>query len=1217
MKYKIINSNLSGGKIPEILGVDLNPVNKTDYMNKKAPFYFNLDKNPVVSSNNNLYSYDFVYKPESQVLQIDNNLDLRLTGRFDALVPPVPSPTYVPSREDIHRIILVNGLEIPYFYGLIHNNKELFGKIKLLFQYIDWEIQPDGSKRKITVIKNESDIINFIDSMFIISDELNVLVSLSKSLNNIIDKYIFINKFYEFLEMVTWTPSIDYSIADVTDPAFNFTNIPTVPADKKKRDYKQMQKIINEGNFSQLAPDGQIIFDKFVLGSDSKFLSDEKKLDYIKFITWMDFLLGKLGNLFDTTATRTDTGKINLINLIDLYSGYIPIFKDSINPKFDDRLQVCKFVNTIDKINVRDLKRIIFGEAIGLYNLAKLLDKIKNWPINQFANNTNNINIHWILILSYFDMRINQNQISQGRYINALPINKTEALTNLFDNNRSDINKELTNRELYKTTLYFAGLGTGPEIYRGTPIVNYFDLGLNFPVCVENTILQFVKCLFWDYTRQSFAPNPLGLSENNFLVKFMEEYNKTSTQTDQIVEIFVRPLINLTGIDYVKVKGSTKYEYNATDSNFVKTLLYLLKNITPSELLTNRAVSTNSLDDDITELNTILSPYNFEVEISDEPTSRRHDSKKVELRKNGNNVLIVMLYKNQHGDPFKPQDDIDIYDIERKIHRFINYFEKNNDISCESCEYWFNPNKIIRTGLLENQYFNSSNIYWLNFINPININCIIEYIVNNTIFSQTLKNNLIIQYFEILNKVLKIQGDNKKEFYKNNFNFVYQYFKNLLIYIDINEYPIIYEESKQFINNNIDFIVYKPLGERTVLGYLIYNNPYNLKINSLIYFIELIISNNEDILANYDRYLDVPLNIFLQLYVQRPGFITKNEDVLHIISLLSKNKKVLIEFYGKPEDITIDNINTIPLYFVLGSELGEMINRRKKTLFNDIIELLIDSEKTILVKYKDIISPIEYFLDKNDILIASYLDYSSSVINNVSLPIKTLQTNITIFNSSGNSLFYKTMINVLEYNKPKFVYAIDFFINEGLLLDSTVHFENQPVLNTIQNYESLLFLYLNNITDKDINLTTLHCLYNPELFIKGTSPIWGYLTNPNLNCNTYNSQILCPNCKNVPYEGKVYSVVKTRLPNSLIPAGFLVEQMMKLSDVDLYSFISSQESVRLFTCLCKTSSKTAFEKYVPILDIFFGEKIPDYNDKSNFTILTLNAVQIIDLFKSN
>jgi hypothetical protein len=1214
MKYKMINDNLTGGKIPKILDATIDKNDKVDYINKSAPLYFNLNKNPIVSTNNNLYSYDFDYKPDSQVFRIDSNLDLVNAGRFDSLVQPTQVDAYTPSDDDKYRVINVNGEQIPYYLGKIHNKKE-FGKLKLLYQYIAWTMNPDDfSNIKLGVLKSETDIINLIESMFLISDDLNMLVGLSKSLNNIVDKYIFISKFYELLEIITWTPPT-YTIEEAKRAEFSFINVPNGTS----RDNKTLQKNINEENYIQLAPNGNITFIKSILYSNRDHLSDEKKLKYIKFITWIDYILHKLKKIFNYEPTRNEIGKINLINLIDLYSGYVPIFKDDINPKINDNMKVCKYINTIDKTNTKvpTLEKYFYNEAVGLYNFIQTINKIKNWKTGYGLSK---INIHLVLLLSYFDIRINQTQISQGKYINAIPINKTEALTNLFGYGRSFIQDISTDTLLTRITAdYFSKSNIGPEIIDDTPTISYQDL--YFPACVENTILQFVKCLFWDYTRKKFFHNPIGLPEDNFLVVYMDKYMQSDKQTESLVEEFVGPLINLNNIDYVRKnqKYTNGYEYNATTPNFIKTLLMLLK--TRYADIGSAVISSNSIDDDIAELKSILEPNGFDIEITD-ISSSEGSADKIELTKNGDVVIEVNLYLHQHGAVSKPENKINIEHINKYFKNLITYLQEENDSTrCVSCKFWFDTKIIAQTRTLKSKFFNNSNIYWLNFISTSGVlSTIPSYIEKKFKSDQELIDKLNLEYFEILNNILKLTCDSGKKLYQNKFHFLYYYFLYLTTYVDIIKYPTIYENSKEFILNNSEFISSHIYSSSNILELLMVEFNDKRKISSTIYLVNLIKSLDNKILSNYTNNYNIPLHILLNNYIHDEYFVKILDPNILLLfsSLVDDNEEVLYENYGDFSFYNLSILSNFPLYNVLSAQdLQKYLVSKNPDLLINLINICIGSKKIILEKYKDLSSPLEFYINHILKFIPSYITEQKELYYLVYCPILLLQTPNTIKgNEYSISLIYKVMNEILKSKKEIFVYAIKLFIEHKLLIDNRID-GNQPVLNCIQNDKSLLYLYLNNVQPVmgSFDLNVFRYLYNMDLYASSDSPLWGYFTNPNLNCITYDPLIIQLVSSDVIIRGKSYSIVSTELPNGLLPANYLIELIIKLSDTELNTFLFNSNCVMLFVYLCKgISDKQVFRKHAEILNKLFIEKYSaPLEPKAVFDLILFNIYQIITI----
>ena len=93
-------------------------------------------------------------------------------------------------------------------------------------------------------------------------------------------------------------------------------------------------------------------------------------------------------------------------------------------------------------------------------------------------------------------------------------------------------------------------------------------------------------------------------------------------------------------------------------------------------------------------------------------------------------------------------------------------------------------------------------------------------------------------------------------------------------------------------------------------------------------------------------------------------------------------------------------------------------------------------------------------------------------------------------------------------------------------------------------------------------------LYNKKLLVGTVEPLWGYLSNPNLSCNTYLPEIICKLSESFVYNGRYYTPTINKLPNGLLPAVFVAKKMTELNDTDLSTFIKNPNSIAIFTCLC-------------------------------------------------
>jgi hypothetical protein len=1203
MKYKLINDNLKnfkGGTIPKIVDTQINISNKLDYINKTAPLYFNLDKNPIISSNDNLFTYDYEYKPESQVLKMDSVFNLRHDGTsYGQLV--IPTLSEYSDNSYIYRNIRVNDLIIPYYLGKIHNQKSLFGRIKLLFQYYF---------NKIT-IKKEENAINLIDKLFVISEE-NILIGISKTLNNVVDKYIFINKFYEFLEMITWTPPT-LNIETLTHPDFKFENIPNGIAKNKKI----LQTNIKEKKFYDLGPRGNIIFDSSILKS-THLTPDEKNL-YIKFITTIDYLLTKLKSIFYTDES-IEINNAKLINLIDLYKGYTQIFRSEIEKKnsSQDNMKICNYVNIINKQNLytSDINQVLYEEAVEIYNLIETLNEIKNWDIG-YSIDKNNLNLHLILILSYFDLRVNGNQISQGRYINAIPINKNEAYENLFGNGRSFV-QDIDNdpNKYHNTATYFSGYGVGPEINDITPNINIQENGnkINFKGCIENTIFQFIKCLFWDYNKKEYKLESLGLRPNDFLYDFMNKYIEINEDTDSTINQFSSYLINLPNIRYMEneIIGTNRYNYELTDvkDNFAKILLFLLKS-RQTNIKINKDISTKPFDDILTEINTLIIPYDFEIEF--EENSSNDDHGIFTLLKNKKEIVKVSI-ETLHGTIYKPIT-VKITEINQNTKNFLTYLrgQQQNTRTCIICPFLFNIENYVHTGTILTPYLNPVNIYWLNFIEDINL-------INNyfdTITDETIKDVVKLQFTQMINQILKIKIKNDY-LYKLDDELLLKYLK-MLFKIEYDETKIInkklYEESDIFITDNLKFLQKIYSNGKNILQQLV-TFEIDINYNSLVYICQLIKSVDDNILWRYPTNSEQPINLFLNYYNNNilRSLYRKNINIL-IINLIDSDEKVLNDIVNV-KNPRLDKLHSLPLYFVLQKmEIMKNYSLTNQKDYLDLLKLLVGSKKIILDKFNNIKSPLSYYLEMYYQLIDENTNIMYLKDYYITNPIRLLQTEENIFDEKQISLFYNVMVkyprdrNISDFDDENFIDRLGFFLEHKLLINPDIE-GNQPVFNSYTKYGSILYKFLNQFKSSDntefINYV-LRCLYNDSLLDKTPTPLWGYLNNQNFNIMTYDSYYICP--------FTYYALDIPDEKSGLIPVNFFINEMAKLSNRNLITLLQEQNTVKIFKCLCDTDNRRDFYAFKDLEDFFMNNirnfTNPQYQDEPEIA----NAREMLRIFE--
>ncbi len=1120
MKYLISNINImDGGDVPKINAVIPDDVSEIEKMNILGPLYFNSAKNPI-STNSSIYNYDFEYKPDSTVLSIDNNLNLNQTAYiFQDLVQPEPiSP--------INRIIHVNGLYVPYHLGKTHVNKRFFGKIKFLFQYLQIKTnESDPNIREIIMIKKEDDIINLINSLFNISDEDKILIGLSQRLANPIDKFIFINKFYELIDMITWVPpSITISEQDL--PTFQNILIVDKGFSKKLPDY------IKENNYYEIIKLYMNTQNDYQVKFHSKLytqLNIEEKNKYLHIISVIDYIYTKLKSIF-TNSVIEEPEKINLINLLDLYGGFNGIFlnetwKDSSSNSYSPDILVRKNLESIEKINLKvkpNFFQILYTQTWEIIDLMLVCHKIRNWPIALGIDNSD-LKLDMILLLSYFDLRVGSTQIKKGPNLNALPINQVLAYENLFGGMKSTISSE---QELGLTEKFLSNEGFGPEVINETPYVNITigsysgtNSNINFPACVENTLFQLIKFLFWDESTKSYNLDLMSLPVDNYFRSIMELFIKTGRQSNKVLQQFVTPLINLKNVKYI----NSDYELNALSTNIVKLLALGLQNSIDEIKIKGKADPDSMFEQNLETINRIIRVNNYELEheVGDNPNKSL-----LILKHLGNRVLILTMYHNAHGDVSKGGiEDINL--INESIKNFYFY------LNCKefpeiTVTYGYIPeyqliniDTFISSRGTNSPYFNTRNIYWLNFINWLTV-----LVDKQRIYDITKNNDDTELYMDLVINIIDdifIAKYTDKQIYivQNDYDLFSGYLDTVLKF-SIDKKQSTYENLEILLKANPYFLTHEIEPNRNIIQSLVTNYFECSDVKSLIYIINLSKTINNNLFFDYYENTEQPIIIFInELLKEYENFNTyKFDDLVRmILALIDTDQNVLkfvrgYDLSNKRLITPISYISKLPLYLVLNEAyfIENLIGYNTGITSEQItqfINLLIDKDRIILDLYSQQ-TPLFYYL--RTILVADRIPSEFDKLDNYfKIPISTLQTNTNIFLKSGtktrslicyimNQMYNLSNSGKLSKKTNDFLidnnFLIDYFIQNKLLIESTID-GNQPALNIYDNTREicLLSLYVKYMKAVNFNCETFKYLYNKEPLIINPMPISYYIYN--------------------------------------------------------------------------------------------------------------------------
>ena len=1046
--------NLHGGKIPQINDIDT--TSPVELMNKIGPLYFNYDKNPIRDISNNYYKYDFNYNPDSIQFLIDSDLNLNpILGNNSELLS-----NEIPLIDDKYRVIKVNGREIPYYYGLFHYHTKIFANIKFLFQYVSVvESKNDPTKKDIIIIKQEKDIIKFINGLFNISNELRVLIGINQRLQNIIDKYIFIGKFYEFLEIITYEPHTINNDIDLLSIEFtnikeedNTTNKPNLNYLINKYDIKGLAEYYYKKNKPIQ------FFKKFI--QDEK-INNEEKIKYIRMLTKLDYIITKLKSIFviDMVNDGNNTNKINLINLIDLYNGYGAIFINETANNSKDII-ISNNIDTINKINnkVSDGNKLLNNLIIELLDLKNILDKIINWPIsNKLPVN----DLDMILLLSYFDLRVNSTQIKQGSNLNALPINKNNSLNNLFGNERSTIPKDEYNRSInryIKNTEDFLKNLDGPEFITSTPRVDIpaddnVKNDIKYAVCVENTILQLVKVLFWDYNSNKYNLNKINLSPNNFLRKFMEKFiNDGGIQTDNIIREFVKPTINRPNIIYIKPNDdNTKwYELDAISENVIKILLHYLKT-DKNEILTNSNIFNDNFDQNLEDLTNILSNNNYRLDISKSTINEKLTILNLYRIGDGELLITVRLMKGAHGEIEKKNK----YKLDNLyIDRPIRYLYE--DLMDEKKYVTYHDGSFIEYGMIdlynffnndeiESKYLSSNdNIYWLNFYN-------IKFFIKN--FKQNITKFLHQKHFtdlslkQLQSKILgEIDNSDSENSSENNLS---RKNRNII--------QRKYNQKEEIIKDHCNIFTTK-----------IINIIFDILITK--YDKDKIINTEPGFVANF---LDI-------IYNNEGNTAEKDFSKMKLCHEFEQNSPNIYTFNYQYQD---DN----DVYYIINCNLIQyyIIEKLYEKLGIEILKSLVKKDKTYLYNYKtNDVQPLNLLLFKilykiSEDNVEQYLKIINELIDpdNFVLykyqddSLDTKKFKLPIYRSLD--YYYRLSINIYKNKENNEIYQIHFFNNLiKIFIDKEKYILDIDIIKTpikwyndylINDYEQNKYTIIDNI----------------------------------------------------------------------------------------------------------------------------------------------------------
>jgi len=392
------------------------------------------------------------------------------------------------------------------------------------------------------IIKSIKDTIK---TYFHINVENDLYIGVSVNAN-ILNKYIFINKFRELLEILysdsKTEDEIETQILNLYDDKDAFVNISDMMSlyDKviKSKDdptnIKYDELCIEQSYDTYIKNEIKLIKElkKFIKYCNIIDNTDGLK-DFIKNKTSLIFFASFIGAHFNKLSIGKITNSLYPINNDNLICNLLQIDNDTLEKKFNDL-----FLKEQEKLN------IIETIKINKKNINNIEEQFDNLVFNDKTEDDLN--------------------------------NEIRILTNNIKNNEEEL-KEYINYDLFNNINL-------PNIFKFN--TSSFE-GNIFPDCVENALLHFVRAIIWDPTTKDYDSEFLpktsidGLKEfvNNFCKLYKED---PTNENNPDIKIEFNKLIQNKFIQYIpkneiysRSKNYFNYEIRSSNYNVITVLNYL------------------------------------------------------------------------------------------------------------------------------------------------------------------------------------------------------------------------------------------------------------------------------------------------------------------------------------------------------------------------------------------------------------------------------------------------------------------------------------------------------------------------------------------------------------------------------------------------------------------------------------------------------------------
>ncbi len=938
---------------------------RDEFINECLPFN-NFNKSQKNILNFDKTSYIYFYKENSDTYYLKKDFSIKLIN-FNLPYEPIDIMT----PEILTSVFRINSLIIPGFY-LFCNYTNIFN----IFTY----------NYSLFINELNNKIITKIDKLNKLEEEYKINIKINNKIKNKTKFKIINNEIGQIHKKIK-----EYKINNPSNnnPSNNITKSNSVLIElrnqlqdketelkliedylKNNTDYTERELQILQNNEEQNKLISTIEKDKrevkIIKNTINNIFQINKENIFIKFsFKFNIFNISLLcENYFDIiTLLHNDT--IELEDIIDIFKDYsliniyylINYYKTNLNIKNIDKEFMNYKIHNTNNLNKPELyDKIIHNE--------KHMKKIKDINIDTIYKE---LRLQLILIKKILN-NIDQ-YIPNYKNLFLMAIISYRNNNNLINSTWGYLNKKYIKDFIINNTIYTHDKSTElityytPEL----PILYEYDTviykNVTYGNCMENTILQFLKVIFWNREINNYDFN-----------KIKEIIN--DEQLDNIIHIF-NDINNEKSLTFINTW--TEYITELPNTNihdnygyYVFTNIYDLVEIKPT--LNNLIIALKYLIkwdkthiDNFTFMTNLITQINKDYKIN---INSNYDFDEIELLFN-EKIYVIILDHKYHAS-FK--------DILFSDKNNILCFYHDYDILKNIAEYLYNESHITLSNLnayILYIYIYKKNIYpyLYSYITTINKHEKI-YLIN--IFINTFNDDNNILYYLInshknILEVENINNINKIIFY--NINRLYNqdkynqddYFYNIIKFINtknimenLNDDIIFYI---LFENNNTDILSHFILKLKEFEIYKIFSNYIWLKIvnnKEIFYQFINVLLKDLYVLDKWDS--SVWITVFY-LYTN----IKYNEDSDNIL-ILSDIEKLIRYKYNEP--IEIDDLITIVINNMSDDEWSQIFNNidfnLEYTFFKNISQHISNTE--LYNNWKNDKTWYDYLLNINNML---------------------------------------------------------------------------------------------------------------------------------------------------------------------------------------------------------------------------------------------------------